>query len=493
MKKKLTLLIALILTSVSFAQDRVTLIETFTSSTCPPCAPANVHLEGLLADAQNDNKQVSLKYQMSWPGNGDPYFTDEGGVRRNLYGISGVPATRIEGDTQYSTGSISQTDLNNAYAVAPKALITTTYSVDALNQSVTVSVDVEALVNTDAGLRLHVAIFEYVTANNIGSNGETQFEHVMKKMLPNDQGSGMPAMSVGDHFYYDETYTFNGNYRLPNSSIDLIDHATEHSVEEFSDLGVAAWVQSDGPQFEVNSPAGVAGIYSIAAASFGGAIPTNPLTEDLVIFNDNTGDPYDACEPAVNGAELNGKIAVIRRGSCEFGCKAEEAQNAGAVGVLVVNNAAGAPIAMGEGVCGINVTIPAIMVSQSDGEALITEIEGGSTVSATLVDKGLEVYQADYGDMLSSLNEALIEASVKIYPNPASESTEVAFSLSENQDVTIELVDIMGKVVYSRLEKNVEAGRTLHMINSSLLADGIYTVKLSTESNTISKRLVVKN
>ncbi|MCH2223667.1 MAG: T9SS type A sorting domain-containing protein [Crocinitomicaceae bacterium] len=494
MKKNFTLLILLMSTFVSFAQDRVTLIESFTSSTCPPCNAGNVHLEGILADAQNDNKQVSLKYQMSWPGDGDPYFTDEGGVRRNLYGISSVPLTIVDGTNEYSTGNITQANLDNAYAIAPKALITTTYSVDITNQTVDVSVDVEALVNTDAGLRLHVAIFEYLTVNNVGSNGETEFEHVMKKMLPDAKGSFMPALAVGEHFYYNETYTFNGNYRLPNNANDQIDHAIEHSVEEFSDLGIAAWVQSDGPGFEVNSPAGVAGPYAIGTASFGGAIPTTPMTEDLVIFDDNTGgDPYDACEPAVNAAQLNGNIAVIRRGSCEFGCKAEEAQNAGAVAAVIVNNVPGAPVTMGEGVCGPNVTIPVIMIGQTEGEALITEIEGGSTVNVTLVDKGLEVYQAGYGEMLSSLDEDIIESSVKIYPNPSSESAIVTLRLSNSQDVAIELVDMMGQVVSSRLEKNVEAGRTYHKLNTSILSNGIYTVKLFTGSMMISKRLVVKN
>lgn len=493
MKKNFILLVVLLFTFGAFAQDRVAMIETFTSSTCGPCNPGNVHLEGLLADPQNADKYVSLKYQMSWPGSGDPYYTDEAGVRRNGYGVGGIPLSRIDGTSEFNTSSITQADLNNAYGVAPKANITTTYSVDVQNQTIDVSVDVEALVNTEAGLRLHVAVFEYLTSSNVESNGETQFEHVMKKMLPNADGSSMPALSVGEHFVYNETYTFNGNYRLPNNATDLIDHAIEHSVEEFSDLGVAAWVQSSGPAFEVNSPAGVAGMYAMASASFGGAIPTTPLTGDLVIFDDGTGDPYDACEPAVNAAQLNGNIAVIRRGSCEFGCKAEEAQNAGAVAVIVVNNVAGAPIAMGEGVCGVNVTIPAIMIGQTDGEALIADIEGGSTVNTTIADKGLEIFQAGYGDMLSNLNEDIIESSVKVYPNPASESALVALRLPESQDVTIELVDMTGQVVYSELQKNVEAGRTFHAVNTSLLSDGIYTVKLSAGSSVVSKRLVVKN
>jgi hypothetical protein len=195
----------------------------------------------------------------------------------------------------------------------------------------------------------------------------------------------------------------------------------------------------------------------------------------------------------MNAAQLNGKIAVIRRGSCEFGCKAEAAQNAGAVGVMIVNNVAGAPVSMGPGTCGVNVTIPTIMVGQSEGEALIAELENGATVSATLVDAGLEVYQAGYGEMVSGLDEDIIEASVRVYPNPASESTMISLSLTESQDMTIELVDMMGRVVFSRVENNVESGTSFHTINTSNLSDGMYTVKLSAGSTVISKRLAVNN
>ena len=475
------------------AQDRMTLVETFTSSTCGPCNSGNVHLEGLFADPQNDNKYVSLKYQMNWPGNGDPYYTDEGGVRRLFYGIPGIPSSRIDG-TEFMTSSITQADLLNAYAIPPLVNITTTYTIDVQSQTIDVFVDVEALVNLDAGLRLYVGVFEYLTTNNIGSNGETQFEHVMKKMLPDAKGSMIPALTVGQHFNYSETYTFNGNYRLPNNANDLIDHTVEHSVEEFSDLGVATWVQSNGTQLEVNSPVGVAGLKDITVADFGGAIPTTPLTESFMIFYDNIGDPYDACEPAVNAAQLNGKIAVIRRGSCEYGCKAEEAQNAGAVAVLIVNNVAGSPVSMGPGTCGANVTIPTIMIGQTEGEALITEIENNTTVIGTLVNKGLDINQAAYGNLSSlSLNEDLIESSVKVYPNPASESVFIALQLSEIKDVKIEFINMLGKIVSSTVKKDVDSGRTIHSIKTSALSDGIYTVCLYAGNSIITKKIVVQN
>ena len=79
-----------------------------------------------------------------------------------------------------------------------------------------------------------------------------------------------------------------------------------------------------------------------------------------------------------NVAFLNGKIAVIRRGDCEFGSKVLAAENAGAVAVIMVNNVAGDPITMGPGAEGDAVTIPSIMLSQADGETIIASLANNS-------------------------------------------------------------------------------------------------------------------
>ena len=121
-------------------------------------------------------------------------------------------------------------------------------------------------------------------------------------------------------------------------------------------------------------------------ANFGGAFTTDGVTEDLVVLLDEGSDPdpSDGCEPITNAEDLAGKIAVIRRGVCEFGFKALVAQNAGAIGVVVVNNVEGPPILMGGGDFGDQVTIPVLMVSDVTGAAIIAELEAGNTVNSTM-------------------------------------------------------------------------------------------------------------
>ena len=77
MKKYYSLTIAMLaIATISFSQvDRVSFIETFTSSTCPPCAPANTALEALLAQPANDGKYVSFVVEITTESgtiNGDP-------------------------------------------------------------------------------------------------------------------------------------------------------------------------------------------------------------------------------------------------------------------------------------------------------------------------------------------------------------------------------------------------------------------------------------
>jgi hypothetical protein len=115
--------------------------------------------------------------------------------------------------------------------------------------------------------------------------------------------------------------------------------------------------------FTVEAPASISGSYNFTYASGWGAdlsLTANSVLDTVMLADDSL-----ACATLTN--DLTGKVALVYRGTCEFGAKALEAQNAGAVAVIIVNNIPGAPIAMGAGAVGGSVTIPVAMVSQADG------------------------------------------------------------------------------------------------------------------------------
>jgi subtilisin family serine protease len=81
----------------------------------------------------------------------------------------------------------------------------------------------------------------------------------------------------------------------------------------------------------------------------------------------------EGCLPFTPGS-FTGKAALIIRGTCEFGVKVLNAENAGAVFTLVYNNLAGGDtlINMGPGAVGNLVTIPSAFIGYSDGDAMLS-------------------------------------------------------------------------------------------------------------------------
>ena len=137
----------------------------------------------------------------------------------------------------------------------------------------------------------------------------------------------------------------------------------------------------------------LAGEYLGVPATFGSPLPdpSTPLTGELVLaFDDNASaestDENDGCDTVTNAAEVAGKIAVIRRGGCEFGVKVKSVEDAGAIAAIVVNTSPGNPTAMGPGVVGDQVTIPSIMITQDEGEAIISALLDGDVMNAELFD-----------------------------------------------------------------------------------------------------------
>lgn len=109
------------------------------------------------------------------------------------------------------------------------------------------------------------------------------------------------------------------------------------------------------------------------------------VEDTLAMADDGTpglnaqGNPLsaEACNPPL--APLDGKIAVIYRNTCEFGAKALAAQDAGAVGVIIINRE-DEVIEMGGGADGLTVTIPVVFISSVSGAQLTAEMQNGPVV-----------------------------------------------------------------------------------------------------------------
>ena len=131
----------------------------------------------------------------------------------------------------------------------------------------------------------------------------------------------------------------------------------------------------------VNSPSLIAGNYPCYPnLSFGPRI-TSAITSNVVLVSDGSSAPTLGCNGLINSSALNGKIALIRRGVCSFAVKVLNAQNAGAIAVIIMNNVPGPPAGIGGS--DPTITIPSVMISQADGNLLETALTSG-VVNATL-------------------------------------------------------------------------------------------------------------
>jgi len=135
-------------------------------------------------------------------------------------------------------------------------------------------------------------------------------------------------------------------------------------------MNMFVWDQSGGSRFlRVDAPANIAATYETGLAVDWGLEITsmNGVTGEVVEVNDGNFNPYatDACEDILNGADIAGKIALIDRGGCEFGTKALNAENEGAIAVIICNFE-DATINMAPGGDGNSVSIPVVFIKSND-------------------------------------------------------------------------------------------------------------------------------
>ncbi len=142
------------------------------------------------------------------------------------------------------------------------------------------------------------------------------------------------------------------------------------------------------PFVQVSAPAAVAGGYLAATAQFGPALTPSgspPGSHAVVIALDpaDASGPSttDGCSAITNAAAIAGNIALIDRGTCGFTVKVKNAQNAGAVGVIIADNAPGSPPA-GLGGTDATITIPSVRITLADANKLKANISG---LTATLL------------------------------------------------------------------------------------------------------------
>ncbi|MEO0796203.1 MAG: PA domain-containing protein [Verrucomicrobiota bacterium] len=219
--------------------------------------------------------------------------------------------------------------------------------------------------------------------------------------------------------------------------------------------GAPSILQAGNISFEATSPASFARSFSFAEAGFGPAITGNPITAEIVEIIDGAEPTNDACSDILNGFELAGKIAFLSRGTCNFDDKIFRAQQAGAIAVVVGNNVGGAPIVMGgDSVVNgqpVTISIPSIMISQTDASAIRAQLDAATTVIVRLGASG-ELFGANQGKVRvhapssTASGSSISHWSTATFPNLLMEPS-INRNLRDDLDLSLTALRDMGWVV----------------------------------------------
>ncbi len=259
MKKLLLTALAVISLCNAQAQQRLVLFEEFSGENCGPCAAVNPGLWSLISASGNASKVLMIKYQVPIPSAGPLYYqnTADPGGRRTYYGVSSAPNARMDGVVEpWSSISgndghpadLTQSDIDTRAAISSPFNITVTPTVTGVN-NLSVSVQVNAVsAYTATTAKLHVALIETMYFDEApGTNGETDFHNVVRKMYPGPSGQAISNTWTSGQ---SNTYTATGT--IPAY------------VDRSNDLYIVAWIQDDGDQ-------------TIAQAAKSAKLPPAPL------------------------------------------------------------------------------------------------------------------------------------------------------------------------------------------------------------------------
>ena len=214
------------------------------------------------------------------------------------------------------------------------------------------------------------------------------------------------------------------------------------------DADVPRAVLSGTPRLHVNSPASIGGNYQIFTADFGPGVTSGGTTGSVTQTI-----PNDGCAAITNS--VAGKIAFIDRGTCTFITKTHNAQNAGAIGVIIADNA-GNPNGPLTGLGGgpdNTITIPAVGISVADGNTIRAQLTSPG-VNATLFSDNSRLAGTDtsgrplmYAPSTVSSGSSVSHWDTTLFPNQLMEpnnSADVTHSVRTPQDLTLSLLRDIG-------------------------------------------------
>lgn len=294
---------------------RLPLIEQFTSSTCNPCYSFNYNgylgngftagLEAMNANDQNNAEVAVVKYQYDFPGMGDHAYNAEVATRVfgfYFQGSIGIPEVLIDAKL-YNAFALTPADIVNHQDQPAVIDISATHTITNGNE-ITVDVTVDPYIDLDAKLHIYLLEKHYSATNHASfSNGETDFYHVFRKMLPSPSGTSL-SLTADTPFSTQQSYTATINSSLPAQG--------SHDFHAGSALEVIAFVQgSDKTIYNAAISAGndqLTGLTDYDDNTAIGVYPNPATTDQLHVVLETEG----AADAILTITDLKGAVVLTQ-------------------------------------------------------------------------------------------------------------------------------------------------------------------------------------
>jgi hypothetical protein len=121
-----------------------------------------------------------------------------------------------------------------------------------------------------------------------------------------------------------------------------------------------------------------------------------------------------------------------------------------------------------------------------------TITSGGTNVytkSTAFATQDIALWKTANTTGVIDLNSSI--SNISVYPSPAKNAASLSLDLIQNENVTINVVNTVGQVVYSQNLNNLSAGNHIVNFNAENWASGIYNINISTNNGTTSRKLVI--
>lgn len=544
-----TLLVLFIFSYAGYGQSqRLVLLEHFTQASCGPCAGVNPQLKAMI-DA-NPDKLTSIMVHTSWPGT-DPMYNHnvaDNGARTSYYGVNSVPNSVIDGNVfnghpnNWDIGTIdARLEVPSPFELQVQMDLSEDETIVYATMLVLASEDVEE------GLKAYMTVIEknIEFSSPPGSNGETEFNNVLKKILPKQVGYILPAMTAGEYLIIESSWVHQNVYDINELAlVGFIQDGTSKEVHQCAnsgiinplyDLDVDLTVVSNYSNYSCNGtiqPAieirnnGSTELTSLEINySMNGGDPVtyqwtgslNLLEKDIIMLEESNFTVEDMNNLEISLDNPNGltddytsnnirNIEIERaiHATSPMSLLLKTDDNPGETTWEVINSAGDVIQSGGPYTNANQVHFEQIVISSTDcytfflydagGDGLI----GGQVILADADNNAIlqettfgSLAQVQFSVLFEGVKEVSAATHISIYPNPVTDNANLSFSLLNQSQVTYSVSDLLGQKVLDIDLGTLSVGDKNYAIDLSNQNPGVYFISLEIDGKNITKKILI--